>query len=106
MTKEQLDRAWEVVNRVIDDPFGKTLVVGIPIEEKQYFAERVVREIGAIGIEPQAPQPRSLRNSLRSVRLSRMPRSLSLCELTATFLIIFKEPGRAGRTASMRHCER
>ena len=56
MTNEQLDRAWEVINRAIDDRFGKTLVVGIPIEEKRDFAERVVREIGAIGIEPQAPR--------------------------------------------------
>ena len=32
------------------------MVVGIPIEEKRDFAERVVREIGAIGIEPQAPR--------------------------------------------------
>src|SRR5262249_23854705 len=37
-------------------------------------------------------QPRSQRNSLRSVRLSRMPRSLSLCELTGTSLITFKKP--------------
>src|SRR5262249_15273256 len=51
-------------------------------------------------------QPRSQRNSLRSVRLSRMPRSLSLCELTGTFLITFKKPDRAGKTGSMRRCER
>jgi hypothetical protein len=56
MTNEQLDRVWEVINRAIDDRFGKTLVAGIPIEEKRDFAERVVREIGAIGIEPQAPR--------------------------------------------------
>ncbi len=49
---------------------------------------------------------RSPRNSLRSVRLSRMPRSLSLCELTGTFLITFKKPDRAGKTGSMRRCER
>ena len=45
-------------------------------------------------------RPRSLQNSLRSVRLSRMPRSLSLCGLTGTFLITFKKPGRAGKTAT------
>jgi hypothetical protein len=48
MTNEQLDRVWEAINRAIDDRFGKTLVVGIPIEEKRDFAEHVVREIGAI----------------------------------------------------------
>jgi hypothetical protein len=41
-----------------------------------------------------------------SVRLSRMPRSLSLCELTGTFLITFKKPDRAGKIGSMRPCER
>ena len=51
-------------------------------------------------------QPRSLPNSLRSVRLSRMPKSLSLCALTETFLITFKKPDRAGKTGSMRLCER
>jgi hypothetical protein len=56
MTNEQLDRVWEVINRAIDDRFGKTLVVGISIEEKRDFAERVVREIGAIGIDHQAPR--------------------------------------------------
>jgi hypothetical protein len=51
-------------------------------------------------------QPRSPQNSLRSVQLSRMPRSLSPCELTGTFLITFKKPDRAGKTGSMRRCER
>src|SRR5262249_41456547 len=51
-------------------------------------------------------QPRSPRNSLPRVRPSRMPRSLSLCELTGTFLITFKTPGRAGKTGSMKRCER
>src|SRR5262249_45735507 len=51
------------------------------------------------------PQPRSPRNSLPSVRPFRMPRSLSLCELTGTFLITFKTPGRAGKTGSMKRCE-
>jgi hypothetical protein len=37
------------------------------------------------------------RNSLRSVGVFRMPRSLSLCELTGTFLITFKQPDRAGK---------
>jgi hypothetical protein len=51
-------------------------------------------------------QPRSPQNSRRSVRRSRMPRSLSLCELTGTFSITFRKPGRAGKTGSMRRCER
>src|SRR5262245_53842204 len=51
-------------------------------------------------------QRRSPRNSLRSVRPSRMPRSLSLCELTETFLITFKTPGRVGKRGSMKRCER
>ena len=58
-------------------------------------------------------QPRSLRNSLRSVRLSRIPRNLSLCELTERFLIAFQEAGPASRltfaapleTGSRARCE-
>jgi hypothetical protein len=56
MTNEQLDCVWEAINRALEDRFGKVLVVGIPIEEKRDFAERVVREIGAIGIDHQAPR--------------------------------------------------
>jgi hypothetical protein len=54
MTNEQLDRVWEAINRAIGDRFGKTLV-GISIEEKRDFVERVIREIRGIGIDPQAP---------------------------------------------------
>jgi hypothetical protein len=35
-----------------------------------------------------------------------MPRSLSLCELTGTFLIIFKKQDQVGKTGLMRRCER
>jgi len=51
-------------------------------------------------------QPRSPWTSLRSLPLSRMPGNWSHCELTATFLITFKKPDRAGKTGSMRRCER
>ena len=53
MTNEQLGRVWEVINRAIDDRFGKTLVVGIPIEEKRDFAERVVKREGRLASSPR-----------------------------------------------------
>jgi hypothetical protein len=55
MTNEQLDRMRGIVNRAVEEHFGK---VGIPIEEKRNFSERVVREIAEIVIDPASQRPK------------------------------------------------